>query len=81
VNPGKTNKRNKAAFGLQTFRCPNSEDLAHHQAQVARHGDNQVAFLHLLDPTKPTATGTPAVAHMGKASRCYSGMAAHSVAV
>ena len=63
VKAGKTNRKNKAAFGLQALRRPHGEHLSHDEAQVAGHRGNQVTLLNLLDPAKPTPPRPP-VSHM-----------------
>jgi hypothetical protein len=68
VKPGKTNRKNKATFGLQAFRSPDGEYLAHDEAQVTGHRGNQVSLLNLLDPAKPTPPRSARVAYMGEAA-------------
>jgi len=59
VKPGKRHNTNKAALGLLASRGAHFEQLAHHQAQIARYGCNQVAFLNLLDAAQPGSPAPP----------------------
>ena len=68
VKPGKTNRRDKAAFGLQAFGSPDGEQLAHDQAQVSRHSGNQIPLLNLLDPAEPNPPRAARIAQMSEAA-------------